>query len=114
VCERLGLEASAMRRPRPGGDDLRWRVAGLDAARRDPALPFFIQWDVPDDALPGHAGAGATQAADARIAAVEVAGDERALRRWAGEVPGVVRVVDGPPGVRSVAIAGAHGVEVVR
>lgn len=93
--------------------ELRWRLAGLDRASHDPSLPFFIQWDVPDDELPGRSGAAA-QAADTRVAAVEVGAGEAALRAWLGEDLGEVRVVDGPPGVRSVTVAGAGGTEVVR
>jgi hypothetical protein len=113
VADRLGLEVRSMERDRPGGGHLSWRVAGLKQAWEDPALPFFIQWNVPADDLPGRAGAEA-HARDARIAAVEVGGDEAVLREWAGDLPGTVRVTDGRPGVHSVAVAGAGGVEVVR
>jgi hypothetical protein len=113
VCARMGLEAQPMSRARPDGFELRWRLAGLEHAIADPALPFFIAWDVPDEELPGHAG-GETQAAGARIAAVEVGGDADRLREWVGDEVAAVRVVDGPPGVRSVTIAGAGGTEVVR
>jgi hypothetical protein len=113
VADRLGLDVRSMERDRPGGGRLSWRVAGLKQAWEDPALPFFIQWNVPDDDLPGHAGRE-MHARDARIAAVEVGGDEAAMREWAGDLPGTVRVTDGPPGVHSVTVAGAGGVEVVR
>jgi hypothetical protein len=94
-------------------DGLTWRIAGFERTRRDPAFPFFIEWDVPLDDLPGRAG-GETSASDARLTAVEVSADEHALRDWVGDLPGSVRVVDGPPGVRAVAVAGAGGVEVIR
>ncbi len=112
VCDRLGLEPGSMSRSRPDGYDLRWRVAGLEEARADPSRPFFISWEVPDDELPGRAG-GETHAAGARIAAVAVGGDEDALREWVGEMPGTVRVLGGAPGVQSVTVAGAGGIEVV-
>jgi hypothetical protein len=112
-CARLGLEPVAMTRARPDGFELSWRVAGMEEARADPARPFFIQWDVPDEELPGHAG-GEVQAQGSRIAAVEVGGDEAALCEWAGDLPGSVRVAGGAPGVRSVTIAGHAGVEVVQ
>jgi Glyoxalase-like domain len=112
VCARLGLEAQAMSRSRPDGFELRWRVAGLARARDDPSLPFFISWDVPGEDLPGRAG-GEVQATGARIAAVEIGADEEALREWLGELPGTVRAAAGPPGVHSVAVAGAGGIEVL-
>jgi len=113
VADRRGLDVRTMERDRRGGGRLSWRVAGLKQAWDDPALPFFIQWNVPTDDLPGQAGRE-TRARGPRIAAVEVGGDEPALREWAGDLPGTVRVTDGPPGVHSVAVAGAGGVEVVR
>jgi hypothetical protein len=62
--------------------------------------------------VPARAG-GVFQAAGARIAGMEVGADEDALREWVGELPGTVRVTSGPPGVRSVAVAGAGGIEVL-
>ena len=113
VCARLGLEAEAMTRSRPDGFELRWRLAGLERAREEPWLPFFIQWDVPEDEYPGRAG-GEVQATGARLAGVEVGADEDALREWVGELPGTVRVTAGQPGVHSVAVAGAGGIEVLQ
>ena len=113
VCQRLGLEAQAMTRARPDGLQLSWRLAGLELAREEPWRPFFIEWDIPDDEFPGRAG-GETQASGTRIAAVEVGADEDALRDWVGDLPGTVRVTDGPPGVHAVAVAGAGGTEVLR
>jgi Glyoxalase-like domain len=111
VAERHGLDVRFM--DRPGGGRLSWRVAGLRQAWQHPELPFFIQWNVPDEELPGRTSRE-TQARDARIAAVEVGGDEHELRHWAGDLPGTVRLNDGSPGVHAVAVAGAGGVEVIR
>lgn len=113
TCERLGLEPMSMSRARPDGAELRWKVAGMERSRADPSLPFFISWEMPDDQLPGRAG-GEVQASGARIAAVEVGADEAALTDWLGaDVPGTVRVVDGPPGIQTVTVAGHAGVEVL-
>jgi hypothetical protein len=112
VCERLGLEAGDISRTRPDGVKMTAQLTGLAPALADPWRPFFIQ-RAPGDEHPGQAG-GMTQAAGARIAAVEVGADEEALREWLGDVPGTVRVVDGPPGVHSVTVAGEGGVEVLR
>jgi hypothetical protein len=108
IGDRLGLDPHAMSR-----GDLRWRIAGFERALRNPSFPFFIEWDVSDEQLPGRSG-GPTSAADVRLSALEVGADEGALRHWAGELPGSVRIVDGPPGIHAVAVAGAGGVEVIR
>lgn len=112
VSARLGLEPQSMARSRPDGFELRWRLAGLERAREEPWRPFFISWDVPADEFPGRGG-GEVQAAGARIAAVEVGADENALSEWVGELPGTVRITGGAPGVHSVTIAGAGGIEVL-
>src|SRR5437763_1726043 len=49
---RLGLDPVPMRRVRPDGVELSWRLAGL---ARD-GLPGFIQWDVPADLQPSAGG----------------------------------------------------------
>jgi Glyoxalase-like domain len=108
VCARLGVDPHPMAR-----GALRWRIAGVERAWRDPSVPFFIQWDAPRSEWPGRAG-GPTQASDARLTAVEVGADEAVLRDWAGELPGTIRVTAGPPCVHSVTVAGAGGVEVIR
>ena len=113
VCARLGLQAGDISRTRPDGVELRARLAGLEAALDEPWRPFFIQRDGSPDEHPGRAG-GVTQASGARIAALEVGADAEVLREWVGEVPGTVRVVDGPPGVRAVAVASEGGLEVLR
>lgn len=110
VCARLGVDPHGMAR---GG--LRWRLAGVERAWRDPSVPFFIQWDAPASEWPGRSG-GPTQATDARLTAVEVGSSSSLLRDWVGdgELPGTVRVTDGPPGIHAVTVAGAGGVEVIR
>src|SRR3712207_4066457 len=57
VAERLDTEPLAMERARPDGGVLTWRLAGLAETLEDPSLPFFIQWDVPLNELPGNAEA---------------------------------------------------------
>lgn len=110
VCARIGTDPHAMAR-----GSLRWRMAGVQGTFRDPSLPLFIQWEVPEAELPGRAG-GPTQASDARLTAVSLGADAHALEHWvgAGELPGTIRVEDGPHGVHAVTVAGAGGVEVLR
>jgi Glyoxalase-like domain len=111
VAERLGLEIGSGSRTRPDGETLRWRSAGLDDPRREPWMPFFLGWDVPDELHPGRAGAGHGVGVQG-IAWVEVGGDAERLREWLGgdELP--IRVVDGEPGIRRIGF-GASGRETV-
>jgi hypothetical protein len=104
VANRLGLEVGSGSRTRPDGEVVRWRMAGLDDLRREPWMPFFLAWDVPDELRPGRAGAGHDVRAR-RIAWVEVAGDAERLREWLGGEEMPIRVIGGDPGIRRVAVA---------
>jgi hypothetical protein len=44
-------------RRRPDGQVLRWRTQDVDAGAAPTALPFVIEWDVPDGLHPGQAAA---------------------------------------------------------
>lgn len=52
VGARLGIVPEARQRLRPDGTMLTWRAAGLELSLRDAWLPFFMQWDEPDQ-FPG-------------------------------------------------------------
>jgi hypothetical protein len=108
VAARLGLEVTEGSRERPDGTTLRWRSAGLEDPRREPWMPFFIAWEVPPDLHPGRARGGHGILAGG-IAWIEVGGDARRLDDWLGGTELPVRVVDGPSGIRAVAIAAAGG-----
>ena len=103
TAARLGLEVEPGSRTTPEGVELRWRGAGIDAAEREPWLPFFITWDVSEEQHPGRVGAADTGGAGG-IAAVEIAGDPERLADWLGGAEVPIHVVDGPPGVRSVTL----------
>lgn len=112
VATRLGLDVRSGERARPDGTVLRWRYAGMDDPRREPWLPFFITWDVPAEFHPGRArSAHGIRAVG--IAWVEVAGDADRLRAWLGGEDLAIRVVDGAPGLRAVALATADGGELL-
>ena len=111
VAERLGLEIGSGSRTRPDGETLRWRSAGLDDPRREPWMPFFLDWDVPDELHPGRARAGHGVRADG-IAWVEVGGDAHRLRGWLGGEELPIRVFEGEPGIRRVGL-GASDREIV-
>jgi hypothetical protein len=105
VCRRLSLEPEPGSRITPDGLELRWRTAGLDG---DDSMPFFIQWDVTPDRHPGRASAPHL-ARPRGIARMDVSVDADRLAAWLGGQELPVRVVDGPPGLRSVVIATEDG-----
>ena len=108
VADRLGLGVDSGSRTRPDGEVVRWRMAGLDDPRREPWMPFFLAWDVPEELHPGRARAGRDVPAGG-IAWVEIAGDADRFRTWLGgdELP--IHVVQGEPGIRRVAVATSDG-----
>jgi hypothetical protein len=105
---RLGLRVQAGTRARPDGSEIRWRMAGIDDPRREPWMPFFITWDIPDELYPGRQRAGHGVRAEG-IAWVEVAGDEERLSEWLGGGDLPIRVTDGIPGIHRVAIETPDG-----
>jgi hypothetical protein len=108
VAARLGLAVTDGVRERPDGSVLRWRSAGLEDERREPWMPFFIEWGAPPGSHPGRARAG-HGVRPRGIVWVEVGGDAGRLRAWLGgdEIP--IRAVDGRPGMHAVGVAIADG-----
>ena len=78
--ERLGREAVNGNRHRPDGTNLQWKQIGVNGLIADPQLPFFIQWEIPDDLHPS-AGADDTYS----LACLEIAGDPQRVSEWLGE-----------------------------
>lgn len=109
---RLGLEVQVGARARPDGSAIRWRMAGIDDPRREPWMPFFITWDIPDELHPGRQRAGHGIRA-VGIAWVEVGGDAERLRAWLGDEELPIRVAGDEPGIRRVAIATSDGEVVI-
>ena len=112
TAARLGLAVVDGGRTRPDGVQVRWRHAGVEDVRRAAWLPFFIDWLVPDDLLPGRAAA-AHRVRPTGIEEVTVGGDPAVLRAWVG-VDGLPIVADpaGPPGIRAVRVGLADGAAV--
>ena len=98
VCGRLGLNAVSMSRAKPEGSELRWRVAGLALAMEE-SLPFFIEWEVADEDLPGRAPL--THELDIHGVEVTMSGDAERLSDWVEGSEGI-NVESGEPGITSV------------
>jgi hypothetical protein len=111
VAARLGLAVHPGSRTLPGGEALRWRTAGLEAAASEPALPFFIEWE-PGAPFPGRAPvrhpAGAVS-----LSCVVLSGDADRLATWLGEDAVPMTVLPGEPAVAGVLVTGPSGEIVV-
>jgi hypothetical protein len=77
---RLGRESVQGNRHRPDGFELRWRQIGVKGLQSDPQLPFFVQWQSPDDL---HPSAGATD--HVHLECLEIAGDPNRVSEWLGD-----------------------------
>jgi hypothetical protein len=108
TAARLGLHVEAGLRTTPDGREIRWHGAGLEEDVRQPFMPFFISWDVPDGLMPGRMEAHHDVAA-AGIARVEVAGDAAALEAWLDGADLPIDVVDGTPGINAVTLSLSDG-----
>jgi hypothetical protein len=109
VATRIDREPEAMSRRTTDGTDLRWRLAGLDAAMSDERLPFYIQWDIDDDQHPGRTSGDQGLSRGGGIRWVEYGGDAQRLADWLGDHALPIRCVDEQPGPRRVAIAAPAG-----
>jgi hypothetical protein len=106
TAQRLGLTAHTGSRTRPDGVVVRWRMAGIEHAFREPQLPFFIEWtDV-------ATYPGAAQGLDVHIESVELEGSAAKLDTWLGEHALSLDIRPGRAGVRRVVLT-YHGAEVV-
>lgn len=106
VGTRLGLEPAAMSRRRPDGTELKWSTAGVDLAIEE-SLPFFIEWHVPEDQMPGRSHV----IHDREVNGVEeivLSGDKARLAKWTENVP-AIRIVEGPSSIVSVSLATPEG-----
>jgi hypothetical protein len=110
-CESADIEATAARigsgvlpgsRTTPGGPEVTWRLAGVEAALTD-LRPFFIQWD---SGRSDRMGPGAAQhrVRPTGSLTVEIGGDARELRDWLGEPVDGLLLAGGAPGVRRLTI----------
>jgi hypothetical protein len=111
IARRTGRLPEPMSRLRPDGVTLGWELVALDAAVAD-GLPFFIRWHVADGDHPGRVPA-AHRCAVLGIDWVEIGGDGDRLASWLGPHRLPLRLVDGPPGPRRVAVAVADGEPIV-
>lgn len=109
VAARLDLVPMTMSRRRPDGVELAWRLAGLEQATSE-ALPFFIEWLVPEAQHPGRLPIS-HRAGTARIVSVTMSGEVGRLRLWAEGAVGV-EIVAGKPGITAALVTDAGTVSI--
>ena len=107
IAGRLGLAVTTGSRRREDGPVLRWRLAAMEQAVADPALPFFIEWG-DGTPLPGRAAADHRDG-PLRIDEVRLAGDANRLGNWLGAHHLPITVQAGTPAVTGVVLRGAGG-----
>ena len=105
IAGRLGLAVTTGSRRREDGQVLRWRLAGMEQAVADPALPFFIEWGE-GTPLPGRAEAD-HQDGPWRIDQVQLTGDADRLEKWLGTHHLPITLQAGVAAVTGIVLAGA-------
>lgn len=80
VETRLGRAATKGNRHRPDATELLWRQIGVSGLISDAQLPFFIQWESPQEL---HPSAGADESFS--LSCLEIAGDPRRVSEWLGQ-----------------------------
>ncbi len=106
VCARLGLVSAAMSRLRPDGTELRWSLAGVDRAIEE-TLPFFIEWHVPEDQMPGRADVAHAREVTG-VEEIVLSGNPARLMEWTRNAPSI-RTIAGPSSIVSVSLATPEG-----
>jgi hypothetical protein len=108
---RLGLTIEEGSRTGRDGELVSWRLAGVEEAAADPALPFFIEW-APGTRLPGRVPA-AHATGEVRIAEVRVRGDRHRIKSWLGTHQVPIDVRPGTSAITAVILRSASGDEIV-
>jgi hypothetical protein len=88
-----------------------WRIAGMEQSETsNGALPFFIDYRGDRSATWAQRYRGAKHAdPPTGISWVEVSFDQEAVSHWLADADLSVRLIDGPPGLRSVGIGRQSG-----
>ncbi len=71
------------------------------------SLPFFIEWHVPEDRMPGRSHVVHDREVDG-LGEIVLSGDVARLAKWTDDVP-AIRIVEGPSSIVSVGLATPEG-----
>lgn len=111
VASRLDLTIETGSRTGRDGELVRWRLAGVDEAASEPALPFFIEW-APGTRLPGRART-VHVTGEVSIAEIRVSGDPHHIESWLGTHKVPVDIRPGTSAITAVILRSASGDELV-
>jgi len=103
VAQRLGLTPQTGSRPAGDGRVLRWRLAGVEEAAAEPALPFFVEWGE-GTPLPGSAKID-HPAGNVRVERLELSGDVGRVMQRLGTEEMPISVTPGPPALTGIVLA---------
>jgi hypothetical protein len=105
-------------RRRPDGQVLSWRTQDVERGASSTAIPFFIEWKIPDGLHPGEAAAAHEHGATSIKRVVVGARDPDSVRRRLAALLGESRMYDvreaDSDGVEELVLAHAAGETVIR
>jgi Glyoxalase-like domain len=107
VVAQLGLTPTAGSRPAGDGRLLRWRLAGVEQASTEPALPFFVEWG-DGTPLPGRAEVRHPARA-IRLERLDLSGDAERVTAWLGTDKVPIAVAPGPSAITAILLTGDQG-----
>lgn len=97
ICARLALEQVTMSRRADTGEELRWRIAGMEHLVTS-GLPFFIQWDIDPELHPGRIPVSHPRG-DLKLRGVVISGDLARLQGWVAGID-ALELRGGDPEIR--------------
>lgn len=108
ISARLGTGIVTGSRVLPDGSSIQGRMTGLlSMLQGSTSLPFFIQWDTPEN-FPGAREADHV-VRPLGVRRVDVGGDVETVKSWIANDASPANPVGGPEGVRSVTIETEEG-----
>ena len=111
VASRLRLTIETGSRTGRDGELVKWRLAGVEEAAAEPALPFFIEW-APGTRLPGR-DRSAHATGEVSITEIRVSGEPHRVESWLGTHQVAIEIRPGPSAITAVVLRSTSGDEIV-
>ena len=107
VAGRLGLTVSANSRATDDGRVLRWRLAGVERAAAEPAIPILVEWGE-GTPHPGRIPVS-HRAGPMAITELHLDGDADRVATWLGTHELPISVGSGGPALTAIVLSGVAG-----